>query len=85
MEQNQLVNQMINFNQTIFNSAFDAVVLLQDQFERVANSALDQIPGLPAEGRKAIEKWAEAFKEGRKNFKAQADNSFKQAEKLFIA
>ncbi|MGD9364753.1 MAG: hypothetical protein PVH87_03585 [Desulfobacteraceae bacterium] len=84
MEANQITKQMIDFNQTTFNNAFDAMVLLQDQFEKVTNTALDQIPGLPAEGRKAIEKWAEAFKEGRKNFKAQIDNGFEQAEKLFI-
>jgi hypothetical protein len=84
MEQKQVFKQMIDFNQTTFNNAFDAVVLLQDQFEKVANTALDQIPGLPAEGRKAIENYAESFKEGRKNFKQQIDNGFEQAEKLFM-
>jgi hypothetical protein len=84
MEQKQLVNQMINFNQTVFNNAFDALVLFQDQFEKAANMALDQMPGIPAEGRKAIENWAEVYKEGRKNFKEQADNGFKRAGKLFV-
>jgi hypothetical protein len=84
MEQKQVFKQMIDFNQATFNNAFDAVALLQDQFEKIANTALDQIPGLPAEGRKAIESWAKAFKEGRKNFKEQMDSGFEQAEKLFM-
>lgn len=84
MEQKQVFKQMIDFNQKTFNNAFDAMVLLQDQFEKVANTALDQIPGVPAEGRKAIENWAGAFKEGRKNFKQQMDNGFEQAERLFV-
>jgi hypothetical protein len=84
MDQKQLFKQMIEFNQTTFNNIFDATVLVQDQFEKVASAALDQIPGLPAEGRKAIENWADVFKDGRNSFKQQIDNGFEQAEKLFI-
>ena len=84
MEQKQVFKQMIDFNQTTFNNAFDAMVLLQDQFESIANKALEQIPGVPSEGRKAVENWSEAFKEGRKNFNQQINNGFEQAEKLFV-
>ena len=84
MEQRQVIKQMIDFNQTTFGNAFDAMVLLQDQFDKVANTALDQIPGVPAEGRKAIKNWSEVFKDGRKNFKQQIDSGFEQAEKLFV-
>jgi hypothetical protein len=84
MDQKQLFKQMIEFNQTTFKNIFNATVLVQDQFEKVANAALDQIPGLPAEGRKSIEHWADVFKDGRNSFKQQIDNSFEQAEKLFI-
>jgi hypothetical protein len=84
MDQKQLLKQMIEFNLTTFNNIFNATVLVQDQFERVAKAALDQIPGLPAEGRKTIENWADVFKDGRNSFKQQIDNSFEQAEKLFI-
>jgi hypothetical protein len=84
MEQKQVFKQMIDFNQTTFSNAFDAMILLQDQFEKVANTALDQIPGVGTEGRKAIENWAGVFKESRKNFKQQIDSGFEQAEKLFV-
>jgi hypothetical protein len=84
MDQKQMFKQMIEFNQTTFNNAYDAMVLLQDQFEKAARAALDQAHGLPAEGRKAIENWSEAFKDGRKNLKQQIDSGFEQAEKLFV-
>ncbi len=84
MDQKQLFKQMIEFNQTTFNNIFNATALIQDQFEKAANAALDQIPGLPAEGRKAIENWADVFKTGRNTFKQQIDHSFEQADKLFI-
>ena len=79
MVQKNLFKQMIELNQTTFDNIFNMTVLVQDQFERVANSALDQIPGLPAEGRKAIENWADAFKCGRNRFKQLIDNGFEQA------
>ena len=84
MDQKPTFKQMIEFNQTTFNNAFNAMVLLQDQLEKTASAALHQASGLPAEGRKAIEQWAEAFKSGRNNFKQQIDNGFEQAEKLFV-
>jgi hypothetical protein len=84
MDQKKIFKQMIELNQTTFNNIFNVTVLVQDQFERVANAALDQIPGMPAEGRKSIEDWAEIFKYGRNSFKQQMDNNFEQAEKLLI-
>lgn len=84
MDQKKIFKQMIELNQTTFDNLFNVTVLVQDQFERVANAALDQIPGIPAEGRKSIENWAEIFKYGRNSFKQQIDNNFEQAEKLFI-
>ncbi len=84
MDQKQLFKQMIELNQTAFDNIFNATVRIQDQFERVADAALDQIPGLPAEGRKAIENWADVFRYSLNSFKQQMDNGFEQAEKLFI-
>jgi glutamate/tyrosine decarboxylase-like PLP-dependent enzyme len=85
MDQKQMFKPMIEFNKAAFNNAFDITALVQDQFEKAANTALDQTNWLPAEGRKAIESWAELFRVGRKNFKQQMDNGFEQAEKLFIS
>lgn len=83
MEANKISQQVLDFQKDALASWFDAVSILQDQFEKVVNTALDQCPGLPAQGRKAIENWEEAFKSGRKNFKQQIDNGFEQADKLF--
>jgi hypothetical protein len=77
-----LVKQIIELNQRLINNIFDAMVLINDQLESLANGVLDLTPGLPAEGRRAIENWSEAFKEGRKSSKQQIDNGFEQAEKL---
>lgn len=83
MDQKQMLKQMIEFNQTTFNNVYDSLVLLQDQFESVAMKALDQSGIIPNESKKAIESWAKVLKNGRKDIKAQIDNGFVQAEKLF--
>jgi hypothetical protein len=83
MDQKQILKQMIEFNQATFNNTFQAVVLLQDQFERIAKTAIEQANWLPEEGRKAIENWVEAYKTGRDNYKSFVDDSYKQVEKYF--
>lgn len=83
MDQKQMFKQMIELNQTTFNNAFQAMVLLQDQFERSAQTALSQATWLPAEGQKAIENWVEASKTGRDNFKKYVDDSYKKVTEYF--
>lgn len=84
MDQKKTFKQIFELNQTTFDNIFNVTVLVQNRFERVANAALNQISGIPAEKRKSIENWAEAFKYSRNSFKKQIDKNFEQAEKLFI-
>ena len=84
MDQKQILKQMVEFNQTAFNNAFNAMTLLQDQFERVAKTVLEQATWLPAEGRKAIENGTETYKSACQTFKQQVDDSYKQVEKAFV-
>ena len=83
MDQKQMLKQMIEFNQATFNNTFQAVTMLQEQFERVTQTALDQANWLPEEGRKAIQNWAEAFKTGQAEFKKYVDESYKKVETYF--
>ena len=73
---------MIELNQATFNNALDTMALLQNQFERIANPALDQIFDVPLEGRKAIEGCTGVFKQGHKSFQQQINFCFEQAEKI---
>jgi hypothetical protein len=84
MDQKKTFKKMIELNQTTFDNIFNVTVLVQNRFERIANAALNQTSGIPAEKRKAIENWTEAFKYSRNSFKKQIDKNFEQAEKIFI-
>jgi hypothetical protein len=44
---------------------------------------LDQAPLLPEEGKKAINDWLKAYKKGRADFKAAADENYKKIEEFF--
>lgn len=85
MDQKQMLKQMIEFNQATFNNAFNAMSLLQDQFDRVTKTVLEQATWLPAEGRKAIENWADSYKTGRESFKKYVDDSYKKVEEFFVS
>jgi hypothetical protein len=85
MDQKQILKQMIEFNQAAFNNTFNAMTSLQDQFEQVAKTGLEQATWLPAEGRKAIENYTKTYKSACQTFKQQIDASYKQIEKAFVS
>jgi len=84
MDQKQMLKQMLEFNQTAFNNTFNALTLLQGQFEQVAKTVLEQA-NVPAEARQAIENCTETYKSACQTFKQQIDDSYKQVEKFFVS
>ena len=51
--------------------------------EKMTATFLNQLPGLPEEGRKAIDEWMEAYKSGPDRFKKSLDEKFENVETLF--
>jgi polyhydroxyalkanoate synthesis regulator phasin len=84
MEQTQILKQMVEFNQTLFNNTFNAVIQVQDQSEQMVKNMLDQGKWVPAEGRKVVEDWVGACKTGRDEFKKYVDDGYKYLE-TFLA
>lgn len=83
MDQKDFIHQMIKFNQTLFNNAFEATVQIQDQAEKIGNTMLDQADWLPGESRKVYDNCVEAYKAGRSNFKSYVDEGCQQTETFF--
>ena len=83
MDQKQMLKQMIDFNKVAFENTFNAMVMLQEQTERTANTILSQATWLPEEGRKAVDDWVNAFKKGRENYKKMVDDGFRKVEEYF--
>jgi len=83
MDQKQIMKQLFDLNRTAFNNSYNAMVLLQDQFERVAQTTLARTEWLPEDGRKTITEWADTYKTGRDNFKQYIDESYQKIEHIF--
>jgi uncharacterized protein (DUF927 family) len=79
-----IAKQMIDFQKTMFDNTFNAMVMVQEQTERMATTLLDQATWMPSEGRNAISGWVDGFKKGREDFKKGVDENFKKVEDFFI-
>lgn len=83
MEQKAFMNQILKFNQSIFNNTFDATVQLQDQVEKMGNTIMDQAGWLPGESRQLYDNCAETYRSARSNFKSYMDENYQQTQKYF--
>ena len=80
MEQKEILKQRIAFNKTPFDNSFNAMVMIQEQTERMVNTFLVQSTWLPDEGKKVISDWVKAYKKGREDFKKLVDQSYERVE-----
>jgi septation ring formation regulator EzrA len=80
MLQKEILTQMITFNKTAFDNAFNVMMALQEQMEKTFRMYMEQVPGFPAEGRKVLEEWIAVYKKGCEDFKKNVDESFKKVE-----
>ena len=83
MDQKQIFKQMIDFNKGAFNNSFNAMVMIQDQTETLAETMLNQATWMPAEGKKAMQDWVNSFKKGRDDYKKAIDDAFIKVEEYF--
>ncbi|MCX7635277.1 MAG: hypothetical protein N2Z74_05980 [Syntrophales bacterium] len=83
MDPKAMMKQMLDMNKTAFEKTFGAIVIMQDQMEKMFNMWLDQNKFFPEEGRKAIAEWVKAYKKGRDEYKARMDEGYKKLEEFF--
>jgi hypothetical protein len=83
MESGKFAKQMIDFYKSAFDNSFNAMVMVQEQTEKTMKTALDQATGLPAEGKKVVDDWVKAYKQGRDEFKKVVEENFKKVDDFF--
>jgi hypothetical protein len=83
MEPLKMAKQLIDFNKATFDNTFNAMVLLQEQTEKMVNAYMAQATFLPEEGRKMLHEWVQTFKKGSEDFKKAVDESFAKVEAYF--
>ncbi len=85
MEPSKIAKQTIEFYKTTFDNTFNALMMLQEQTQRMLKLQLEQTSGFPEEGKKAINEWVSNYKKGCEEFKSAVDESFKRVESYFTA
>jgi hypothetical protein len=83
MDTGKMAKQMLDFHKATFDNTFNAMVMLQDQTEKMVNAFLDQATWLPEEGKRVIDEWLSAYKKGREDFRSMVDENFKKVDDFF--
>ena len=84
MDQKQNLKQMIDMNKMAFDSAFKAVVALQDQTNSLFLRFLDMSTWIPPEGKKAFAQMSDSIIKSRNDFKSMTDENFRKASEYFV-
>lgn len=82
METTQFAKQALGFQKTMLENSFKAMIMVQDQTEKMVNGYLDQLPWVTAEGKKSLQTSVEMTKKARDDFKKAVDEGFGKIEEL---
>lgn len=77
METNLFAKQSLQLCHAALTQTLDAALTVQDQSQKTIDSLLDQTPGIPAEGRRAISDWIEACRQQTEAVKTVIDEGFR--------
>ena len=82
MESAQFVKQTLGFQKTIFENSFNAMIVVQDQSEKMINSYLDQLPWVTEESKSSMKTSVDLAKKAREDFKNAVDDGFSKFEEM---
>ena len=83
MDQKKIAQQMIQFNKTALDNSFNAMAMVYEQNERMAETFLSQATFLPEEGKKAVKDWLSSYRTGCDNLKKMVDDNYSKVESYF--
>jgi len=83
MDPKKMAKQMIEFYKTTFDNSFSAMMMLQEQMERMASMYWGQMTNLPDEAKKGLAEWTKSYKKNCEDFKKVVDDNFKKLDSFF--
>ena len=83
MDAKKMGKQMIDFYKSTFDNSFSAMMMLQEQMERMASLYSGQMGNVPDEVKKGVTEWTKSYKKNCEDFKKVVDDNFKKLESLF--
>ena len=82
MESAKFFKQTVGFQKTVFENSFNALVVAQDQTEKMVSSYLDQLPWVTEESKKSMQASVDLAKKARDDFKKAVDEGYAKFEEL---
>ena len=82
MESTKFVKQTLGFQKTIFENSFNAMIVVQDQTEKMINGYLDQLPWVTDESKSSMKATVDLVKKSRDDFKTAVDDGFAKFEEM---
>ncbi len=83
METAQFAKQTLGVQKTIFENSYNAIVMAQDQSEKMFHGYMEKLPWVTTEGRESLQKTIDIAKQARNDFKKAVDDGFIKFEALF--
>jgi hypothetical protein len=83
MDPKKMGKQMIEFYKSTFDNSFSAMMMLQEQMDRMSNLYWGQMVNVPDEVKKGLAEWGKSYKKNCEDFKKTVDDSFKKLESFF--
>lgn len=82
MDTTQMAKQTLGFQKTIFDNSFNAMILVQDQTEKMLNSYIENLPWVTEEAKKSLETSVEMGKKARDDFRNAVNDSYDKFEDM---
>ncbi len=82
MDTVHMAKQTLSFQKTIFTNSYNAMVLAQDQTEKMLNSYIEKLPWATDEGKKSLTTSVEMSKKARDDFKKAVDEGYAKFEEM---
>jgi hypothetical protein len=77
METNLFAKQSLQLYHAALTQTLDAALTVQNESQKTIENLLDQTPGIPAEGKRAINDWLEACRQQTTAMKSVIDDGFR--------
>lgn len=85
MDQYQSIKQMMQVGKMALDNNYVMMMSAYEQNKLMINTFLNQTQGVPAEAKKAIEDWLDAYRKGCEELKKMTDEGYRMVEKHMSA
>ena len=79
MDQIQTLRQMMEMNKLAFDNSYLMMMSTYEQNKLMLRTFMAQAEGMPADAKKAIEDWLQAYRKGCEDLKKMADEGYRMS------